>query len=94
MLVSSAKGVAFQRREAKGGISVNTAGTLSGAPRWIKLTRSGDVFSAFESADGAEWTLVGTDTIPMAPTVYVGLGVTSHTAQSAATCTFDHVVVQ
>jgi Big-like domain-containing protein len=94
ILVSSAKGIAFQRRPAAGGVSVNTAGTSSRAPRWIKLTRAGDLFSAFESPDGVNWTLVGTETIPMGPGGYIGLAVTSHTAQSAAVCAFDHVVIQ
>jgi hypothetical protein len=94
ILVSAAKGVAFQRREATGGISVNTAGSLSTAPRWVKLTRSGSTFSAYESADGTTSTLVGTDTITMGSTVYVGLAVTSHTTSASATCTFDNVSIQ
>ena len=91
MLVSSSKGVAFQRREATNGISVNTAGSMSTAPHWVKLTRSGNTFIAYESADGTNWTLVGSDTIPMGTNVLVGLGVTSHTTSSSATCTFDNV---
>jgi len=94
ILVSAAKGVAFQRRDATGGISVNTAGSLSTAPHWVKLTRSGNTFSAYESADGTTWTLVGTDTIAMGSNVYVGLAVTSHTTSASATCTFDSVVIQ
>ena len=93
MLVSAARGVAFQRRETTGGTSVNTAGTMSTAPHWVRLTRSGDTFTAFESADGINWTQVGSDTIPMAAQVYVGLAVTSHTT-SSATCTFDGVSIQ
>jgi regulation of enolase protein 1 (concanavalin A-like superfamily) len=94
ILVSSQKGVAFQRREATGGASVSTAGSLAMAPHWVKLTRSGNTFTAYESADGAAWTEVGTDTIPMATSVFVGLAVTSHTASSTATCTFDNVTIQ
>ncbi|HTI38813.1 MAG TPA: Ig-like domain-containing protein [Vicinamibacterales bacterium] len=94
LFVSSAKGVAFQRRDATGIDSVHTSGTLSQAPRWIKLSRAGNLFSAYESADGVTWTLVGTDTIPMATTVYVGLAVTSHTTSASATCTFDGLNIQ
>jgi len=92
MLVSAAKGVAFQRRTATGGDSTNTAGSLSAAPRWLKLTRLGNVFTAFESADGTTWTLVGIDTIPMASTVYIGLAVTSHST-ARCTATIDGVSV-
>src|SRR5205807_1299858 len=86
-----AEGVAFQRRQVTGGTSVSTAASLSIAPRWVKLRRSGNTFTAYESADGVSWTLVGTDTIAMQTTVYVGLAVTSHNTSSSATCTFDSV---
>ncbi len=91
MLVSYSKGLAFQRRAATGGTSVSTAGALVAAPYWVKLERIGNTFNAYASADGATWTLVGTDSIPMAPTVYVGLAVSSHVAGTLATATFDGV---
>ncbi|HEY2434450.1 MAG TPA: Ig-like domain-containing protein [Vicinamibacterales bacterium] len=94
MLVSSQKGTAFQRRTATGGASTNTTGSTAAAPRWVKLTRSGNTITAYESADGAAWTLVGSDTFSMPPNVYVGLAVTSHTTTSSATCTFDNVSIQ
>lgn len=94
VLVSAAKGVAFQRRETTNGASLNTAGSSATAPHWLKLTRSGNTFSAYESPDGTTWTLVGTDTISMATTAYVGLAVTSHSTSSAATCTFDNVSIE
>jgi phosphatidylserine/phosphatidylglycerophosphate/cardiolipin synthase-like enzyme/regulation of enolase protein 1 (concanavalin A-like superfamily) len=93
MLVSYSKGLAFQRRTVTGGTSTSTAGALVGAPYWVRLDRSGDVFTAYQSPDGANWTLVGTDTIPMGGTVYIGLGVSSHTTSATATGVFDNVVV-
>ncbi len=93
MLASASKGLAFQRRPAAGGTSVSSAGSLSAAPRWLKMQRIGDVFTAYESADGLNWTLVGTETIPMGTTVYVGLAVTSHTTTASVTCTFDNISV-
>ena len=94
MLASASKGMAFQRRAQDGGVSTSTSGSLSPAPRWVKLQRSGDLFSAYESADGVTWTLVGTESITMGATVFVGLAVTSHTTGSSATCAFDAVVIQ
>ena len=93
MLVSAAKGLAFQRRPVPGGSSVSTAGSLSQAPRWVKLQRAGNLFTASESADGVIWTVVSTQTIPMGPTVFLGLAVTSHTTAASATCTFDNVTI-
>src|SRR5207247_2121251 len=72
MLVSAAKGQAFQRRLGTGAASVSTAGPLSGAPAWVKVERIGSTFNAYSSADGVSWVLVGSDTIPMDSTVYVG----------------------
>jgi ABC-type transport system involved in multi-copper enzyme maturation permease subunit len=47
----------------------------SGAnPRWLRLTRSGDVITGYDSADGANWAQVGTATLSgLPPTVQVGL---------------------
>ena len=35
----------------------------AGAPRWLRLTRTGDTLTGEESADGAAWTRVGTATL-------------------------------
>jgi phosphatidylserine/phosphatidylglycerophosphate/cardiolipin synthase-like enzyme/regulation of enolase protein 1 (concanavalin A-like superfamily) len=91
MLVSYSKGLAFQRRTANGGTSTSTAGALAGAPYWVRLDRAGDTITAYQSTDGANWVVVGTDTIPMGQTVFVGLGVSSHTTSATATATFDNV---
>ena len=93
MLASAAKGMAFQRRAVANGISTSTPGVFAAAPRWVKLQRAGNTFSAYESADGTAWTLVGSETIAMGANVFVGLAVTSHSTV-AATCTFDNVAIQ
>jgi phosphatidylserine/phosphatidylglycerophosphate/cardiolipin synthase-like enzyme len=91
VLVSAAKGVAFQRRETTAGASVSTSGSASAPPRWVRLDRTGNTFTAYESVDGVQWTVVGTDTIPMAATVNVGLAVTSHTTSASTTAVLDSV---
>jgi len=46
------------------------AGKVSAvSPRWLRLTRSGDVIRGYDSADGTHWTLVGTATLPGLPSV-------------------------
>jgi hypothetical protein len=57
----------------------------------VKLERLGNTFNAYSSADGVNWTLVGSDSIVMGPNVYVGLAVTSHTTAATATATFEGV---
>ena len=93
MLVSPGKGLAFQRRTVAGGISTNTSGGTGTAPQWVRLTRAGDTFTAYRSSDGATWTLVGSDTIAMASTIYVGLALNGHSNSTLATATFDGVVI-
>ena len=89
MLLSVARGYSFQRRPDPGAYSLHTSGGSATAPGWVRLVRSGDLFEAYRSTDGRSWTRVGSDTIPMADTVYVGLAVTSHNASSATTAAMD-----
>ena len=51
------------------------AGKVSAAsPRWLRLTRSGDTITGYDSADGAHWTRVGTATLAGLPsTAQAGL---------------------
>ena len=55
------------------------AGDVSAtSPRWLRLTRTGDTLTGYESADGAHWTVVGTARpAGLRSTVEVGLFVTS-----------------
>ncbi|GAA4505980.1 hypothetical protein GCM10023191_062480 [Actinoallomurus oryzae] len=60
----------------------DTAGRPGGAsaasPRWLRLTRSGDTLTGYESSDGTHWTRVGTAHPAGLPsTAQVGLLVTS-----------------
>ena len=59
----------------------------------MRLDRAGNTISAYQSVDGINWTLVGTDTFSMGTTVYIGLGVSSHTTTAAATASFDNVSI-
>jgi regulation of enolase protein 1 (concanavalin A-like superfamily) len=94
MLVSAGKGTAFQRRTSTSGISTHTGGTAAGAPRWVRLVRRGQTVTAYESADGSSWAAVGSDTVSMGATVYVGLAVTSHSDGRPAAATFDRVAIR
>lgn len=93
MLVSPGKGLAFQRRVETAGISTSTSGGAGTAPYFVRLTRTGSTIAASMSADGTAWTLVGTDTINMTSTIYVGLAVGSHVAGTPATATFDATTI-
>ena len=86
--VTPANGLAFVRRVTTGGASAITyRGTVT-APYWVRLVRRGSTFSAYQSATGTGWTLIGSQTISMAATVYVGLAVSSQHVSTLATATF------
>jgi regulation of enolase protein 1 (concanavalin A-like superfamily) len=92
MLVTPGRGMAFQRRTIAGATSTST--TLAGAaPRWVRLTRAGQLFTASVSSDGSLWTTVGQETIAMTGTVWAGLAVSSHDTSQTATAKMDHVAV-
>jgi regulation of enolase protein 1 (concanavalin A-like superfamily) len=91
MLVSAARGTAFQYRTVAGTSALNVTGTTAAAPTWVRIVRSGTTFSTYQSADGTTWTLIGTATISMGSTVQIGLAVTSHNNAALATAIVDHV---
>jgi len=83
---------------------------LSGAvgpanPRWLRLTRSGDEITGYDSADGTHWTRVGAVTLSGLPaTVQAGLftaspenvvvhGHSTFSGPTQATAVFDHLTL-
>ncbi len=94
MLLSAAKGVSFIRRTATGGTSVSTTVAGVAAPRWVRLNRSGDTLTASHSSDGTNWSLVGTATVSMPQSLFVGLAVTSHNNTVRTTATVNSVTAQ
>jgi regulation of enolase protein 1 (concanavalin A-like superfamily) len=93
MLLSGAAGLAFQRRTATGGGTAHTPAGWGVAPVWVRLARQGTTITAAHSPDGVTWTIVGSATVAMAPTVYVGLAVTSHSPYAYATAAFSNITV-
>ncbi len=80
------------------------------SPRWLRLTRVGDVITGYDSLDGAHWTSVGTVTLSdLSSTAQIGLfaaspdytvttqsfdGSISTGGPSLATGSFDNVALQ
>ena len=87
-------GLAFQGRDWPYGWSFNESSTGGGTPYYLRLTRQGDVFTAYTSPDGVTFTQLGNPrTISMAADVLVGLAVTAHSDGTLSTATFDNVSV-
>ena len=73
--------------------SDHTGGPGVGAPYWVRLVRSGDTFTAYASPDGTAWTLMDSQQIAMAQTIYVGLAVTAHNNGLITESVIDNVFV-
>src|SRR5437016_6179265 len=92
---------AFSQAALWAAFRASTGGSTSGQsvsnvtlPNWVKVIRSGNSFSGYESSDGVNWVQIGTtQTIPMAQNVYIGLAVSANTNSALATATFDNVSI-
>ena len=95
VFMTPAMGVAFQRRLANNDAGLSTNQTGVAAPHWVKLTRNGNTLTAQHSADGVTWgdvvhaTDPTSDTVVMSGSVYLGLALTSHSANDATTGVFS-----
>ena len=106
MMVTGSNGVRMQYNYT--GDTAGMPGAVSAAqPRWLRLTRSGDTITGYDSADGAHWTQVGTVRLTGLPsTVQVGMfaaapgylvtqnsfgGSNNNSGPAQATGVFDHV---
>ncbi len=62
-------------------------------PYWVRVSRAGNVFTGSISPDGTNWTVVGSNTITMSSTLYVGLVVCSRLAGVTTSAAFDSVSI-
>jgi len=75
------------RSTAGAGMSWIGANAFSATPVWFRLQRSGNTFTAYESGDGTTWLSVGSVTVTMNSSYYVGIFV------GAGNSSFDNVTV-
>jgi ABC-type transport system involved in multi-copper enzyme maturation permease subunit len=78
---------------------VGMPGSVAGTDlHWLRLTRSGDTITAYDSSDGTDWHRIGSAQLNGLPaTVSVGLFATSPMTSAGlatqAMATFDHVAI-
>jgi regulation of enolase protein 1 (concanavalin A-like superfamily) len=92
IFVTPGSGIIFQWRTSIGAAASQT--TVSGlkAPYWLRLSESGDVFTAFYSSNGSSWTQIGAgETVSMNSDFFGGLTVTSRDSGTATTATFTNI---
>jgi len=91
IVVTPGSGVAFQRRTTtNGGSETDTQADIT-APQWVRLSRSGNTFTGEYSANGSNWTTLGSIDIAMLPDTYIGLCLTSHNVDATCTAEFSNV---
>jgi regulation of enolase protein 1 (concanavalin A-like superfamily) len=89
---SYSSGIWMTERTSTGASSTYQSLGSGALPSWLKLARSGNVFTMYGSSDGVNWAPLGaSQTVSMASNVYVGLAVANRTTSSSATTTFDNV---
>lgn len=62
-------------------------------PFWVKLARTNNLFYAYTSADGMNWSATGKQTMTMNNVFYAGLVVSSADNSTTGTATFTNVTV-
>jgi hypothetical protein len=90
-MVTPGKGLSLQYRSATGGQRFVAASRPGIAPRWLKLQRAGNTFTASDSIDGVTFVQFGTATVVMAESATVGLAATMHNSSTAGAARFDKV---
>ena len=91
---TAAAGLSLRYRTTDSGTTSNSAPVALAAPRWLRLVRFGDVFTAYHSPDGKIWTLFGSATVAINSNVRVGLAVSGGFANKAARADFQNVLIE
>jgi len=93
--VTPVNGISLQWRNSNGGDCNKKDFKVVNLPFFLKLSRTGSTFSAYKSADGVQWELLGDVTLnqPFAEKYLVGMEVCSHSSQILNLSNFDQVTV-
>src|SRR5688572_1884355 len=94
IVVSASNQLTFKRRRTAGSTTASTALTTTSSRLWLRLQRQGAAVTAAWSPDGATWTVLGSDTVPMNNVVRVGMVVTSNLVVAAAQARFTGVTAR
>ena len=94
MVTTATSGPQLVYRTSTGGSSTSVNGTAASfTPTWVRLVRAGNVITASRSVDGVTWTTVGSATVSMASTVYIGLLSCSHDTSKINVARFTDVAL-
>ncbi|MGA3170150.1 MAG: LamG-like jellyroll fold domain-containing protein [Chthoniobacteraceae bacterium] len=92
-VTTPANGTNFQWRQVADNACGYTGDGSTAPPYWVRMTRTGNVITGYESATGTTWNEVGSETFTMVPNVYVGLCACAHNNADLGTSTMDNITV-
>src|SRR5581483_4129734 len=82
-------GMFFESRDPAASTSTSSGNLPANYPNtWLRLKRSGNLFTGFGSYDGLTWAQLGSASIAMPSLVYFGYSVSSHNPVQATTAQF------
>jgi YD repeat-containing protein len=88
--MTPSNGARIQWRMTQGGGETLDTGVASAQPfYWIRLMRRGNAFAGLGSPDGQQWFALGSQSVPMASDIYVGIA-QSTGGGPANTATYDN----
>jgi hypothetical protein len=88
--VSPLNGINFVTRDS---VTRLTLGPSTAAPVWLKVVKSGNTISGFASSTGySNWIPIGSTSIAMPETFYLGFAVASHADPMLSTAQFSNSV--
>ncbi|MCJ7777894.1 MAG: LamG domain-containing protein [Sedimentisphaerales bacterium] len=93
VVITPSSGVLFRYRSTAGGATTQAvAQTGITAPRWLKLERNVNTFTASYSTNGTDWTAMTTTvTTPMLIDLYIGFCLSSVNVNSPCTAVFSNL---
>jgi regulation of enolase protein 1 (concanavalin A-like superfamily) len=94
--MTSDRGPALLSRATLNGSVTSTvaATSIPFVATWLKLTRIGNLFTAFTSSDGVNWGQYGASvSIALSPTAYIGLMASGAVSPALTTATLDGVAL-
>jgi len=101
VLLTDFNGALFQRREVAGGSTADVLpdGTYmrafeASSPWWLRIERQGDTLVGSHSPDGESWTELGTVSLALPDTAFIGMAVTSRDNEATATAAFSNVAMR
>jgi hypothetical protein len=91
MSIGRRLGAIFSYRNVTGNGTYSTINAAIPNPYWIKLTRTGNVFTGSMSKDGVTWTDLAKTTIVLPTTLYVGLASAGYHTHIMQRAIYTHV---